>query len=105
MHWLKSFAISMFASMRYGGIFDLENKRTRLLEVQRELEDPAVWQNPEKSQQLGRERVALQGVIQQVDSVTGAIKDAQEIASLVKEDKDPQLMTELNVEVNRIEAI
>lgn len=30
------------------GIFDLGTKETRLLEIQRELENPAVWQDPEK---------------------------------------------------------
>ena len=43
-------------SRRYGGIFDYDTKRERLEEVTRELENPNVWDNPERAQQLGKER-------------------------------------------------
>jgi peptide chain release factor 2 len=31
-----------------GGIFDLDSKHERLTEVVRELEEPEVWNNPER---------------------------------------------------------
>ena len=33
-------------------------KSERLTEVLRELEDPAIWSNPERAQELGRERTS-----------------------------------------------
>ncbi len=44
------------ASPPYGGFFEYDNKKERLEEVSRELEDPAVWTKPERAQELGRER-------------------------------------------------
>ena len=41
-------------------------KKERLEEVSRELEDPAVWQKPEKAQELGKERSRLAGEIESV---------------------------------------
>ena len=40
--------------MRYGGFFEYDQKKERLEEVSRELEDPALWSKPERAQDLGR---------------------------------------------------
>ena len=45
--------------MRSGGFFDYDAKRERLEEVERELENPDIWNNPERAQALGRERSML----------------------------------------------
>ena len=45
--------------MRSGGFFDYDAKRERLEEVERELESPDVWNDPERAQALGRERASL----------------------------------------------
>ena len=42
--------------MLSGGTFEYAEKSDRLTEVLRELEDPTVWNDPEKAQELGRER-------------------------------------------------
>src|SRR5262249_25258041 len=47
------------ASAPYGGSFEYDRKQERLEEVGRELEDPANWSNPERAQELGRERARL----------------------------------------------
>ncbi len=56
--------------MRSGGTFDYEGKHERLTEVLRELEDPKIWQNPERAQELGRERTKLDGVVATLDRLT-----------------------------------
>src|ERR1700737_4694081 len=40
---------------RYGGFFEYDRKQERLEEVARELEDPAVWSNPARPQDVGGE--------------------------------------------------
>ena len=37
-----------------GGIFDYENKKEKLEEVEAELEQPDVWTDPLKAQNLGK---------------------------------------------------
>ena len=39
-----------------GGIFDFANKKERLAEVELELAEPSVWEDPDRAQSLGRER-------------------------------------------------
>ena len=46
--------------MCFGGIFDFPNKKDRLAEVELELAEPSIWDDPEKAQSLGRERASLE---------------------------------------------
>ena len=46
-----------------GGIFDYDAKKEQLEEILRELEDPAVWNEPEKAQKLGQQRASLQDIV------------------------------------------
>ncbi|MDX5152086.1 MAG: PCRF domain-containing protein, partial [Acidiferrobacterales bacterium] len=59
-----------------GGTFDYDSKSERLTEVRRELEDPDVWNNPERAQELGRERARLEEQVETVDSLESGLVDA-----------------------------
>lgn len=45
------------------GIFDFDTKVERLEEVNAELEQPDIWNEPEKAQSLGKERANLELVV------------------------------------------
>ncbi len=76
------------ATRRYGGSFEYDLKSERLTEVTRELEDPAIWNTPDKAQELGRERARLEQVVATLDRVTGGLKDAGELLNLAVEEND-----------------
>jgi peptide chain release factor 2 len=44
------------AQPTFGGIFDYDAKYERLRTVNASLEDPAVWNDPKKAQELGKEK-------------------------------------------------
>ena len=46
-------------STRCGAIFDCTEKRDRIAEIDGELENPEIWNQPEQAQALGRERARL----------------------------------------------
>jgi len=68
--------------MRLGGIFDFEHKREMLEEVQRELEVPEVWNDPERAQQLGKERASLESIVNLLSSLSSGLDDAAELVEL-----------------------
>jgi peptide chain release factor 2 len=74
--------------MRSGGIFDYAGKAERLTEVLRELEDPAVWQNPERAQELGRERGKLEAVVDTLDRLGSGLDEATELLDMAEADAD-----------------
>ncbi len=89
--------------LRFGGIFDLEVKKRRLLEVQRELENPDIWQNPEAAQALGKEKSALEAVVLGLDELATRITDGQELSELIQLENEEGLLADLEQEVASIE--
>lgn len=88
--------------MRFGGIFDYEGKVRRLAEVQRELEDPAIWENPEKTQNLGKERAQLERVVHLLSRVHAQLDDATELLNIAKIENDEALLSEVKKEVDAL---
>ena len=80
--------ISLSAVRRLGGFFDYETKSERLAEVSRELEDPAIWNTPDKAQELGRERAKLEQIVGTLDRIRNALRDADELLSMAVEEDD-----------------
>ncbi len=73
-----------------GGIFDYEEKKERLVEILRELEDPAIWNNPENAQALGRERSTLENIVVVIDDLLAGLSDAAELLELGVEENDAE---------------
>lgn len=91
------------AVRRSGGIFDYDAKSERLAEVNRELEEPDVWNVPERAQELGRERARLAGVVETLDRIRTGLDDAGELLELLSEDDDEAGMREVEADVQRLE--
>lgn len=64
----------MSAATFFGGIFDYDAKKERLEEVNAELEQPDVWNEPERAQALGKERSSLEAIVQTLDQMSRAWK-------------------------------
>lgn len=78
-------------STNYGGIFDCETKKERLIEVIRELEQPNIWDNPARAQSLGKERAFLEDVVLVIDQLENKLTEIQELLELAASEND-QLM-------------
>ena len=87
---------------RCGGIFDYDAKRERLEEVNRELENPAVWSDPERAQNLGRERAELEAVVATLDRVAKSLDEADELHELAREEQDDSTLADV---VGQVEGV
>ena len=76
------------ARRRSGGIFDYAVKAERLEEVERELERPSIWDNPEEATKLGQERAALISVVQGLDAIKQGLQDAFDLIELAEAEDD-----------------
>jgi peptide chain release factor 2 len=81
--------------MKSGGIFDVDTKIERLTEVQRELEDPAIWSQPEKAQSLGRERVQLEEVVKKIESISSGLVDSADLFEMAVAEEDEKTAAEV----------
>ena len=68
--------------MTLGGIFDLEKKQSLLNELTEKLNDPKVWDDPKKAQELNKERVHLEKEVTRFIDLDQAIKDSSELSEL-----------------------
>ncbi|GAB7125818.1 peptide chain release factor 2 [Silvimonas sp. JCM 19000] len=67
---------------------DYPAKQDRLEEVVRLSEDPDIWNDQKKAQEIGRERKALEGVVLVLDQVTSGVKDALDLFEMAREEED-----------------
>ncbi|MGH8354829.1 MAG: peptide chain release factor 2 [Pseudomonas sp.] len=84
------------------GYLDYDHKHDRLTEVERELEDPNVWNNPEYAQNLGRERASLAQIVETLDELSGGLADARDLLEMAAEEDDQGAVDDVAAEVQRL---
>jgi peptide chain release factor 2 len=89
---------------RYGGFFEYDSTRERLEEVARELEDPAIWSNPARAQELGRERARLSSDVEEIDRATTGIAETSELLELAASEADESAAADIERDGQRLEA-
>ncbi|MEY4537878.1 MAG: hypothetical protein RL171_2029, partial [Pseudomonadota bacterium] len=89
--------------MIYGGIFDYDAKSERLRTVNASLEDPTVWNDPKKAQELGREKKALDGVVLTIQTLDTELADNTELYDMAKEEGDFGSLEHIEAEATKLE--
>jgi len=74
-----------------------------LEEVDRELEDPTVWENQDRAQALGKERASLESVITLLERIDQSLSEASELSKLVEEEGDQSAFRDIEDEVVKVE--
>jgi peptide chain release factor 2 len=86
-----------------GGIFDYDTKKERLTEVELELGESNVWENPERAQALGRERSSLEMVVKTIDDLDIGVSDCRELLSMAVEEDDEASVADVQSEITRLD--
>ncbi len=96
--------------MLLGGIFDYAEKKEQLEEVNLELADSEVWNDPENAQRLGKEKVILEDIVLVIDSLDASLADAKDLLEMAEAENDQEtvdaVVDDLNAaedEVNKLE--
>ena len=71
--------------------------------MQRELEQPDVWNEPGRAQALGQERAQLERVVSGLDELRSGLLDADELLTLVEDEEDASTVAELQSDLDRFE--
>ncbi|WP_348758080.1 peptide chain release factor 2 [Candidatus Methylocalor cossyra] len=85
------------------GYLDFETKQERLTEVLKELEDPRIWDDPERAQALGKERTQLEGVVHTLTRLHQGLTDAEELLVLAAEEQDAEGVESVALDLTRLE--
>jgi len=88
-----------------GGIFDFDVSKERLAEVELELAEPSVWDDPKRAQELGRERSALESVVSTIETLTSGAADAADLLELAASEDDVDTVAEVSGEIDSLTAL
>jgi peptide chain release factor 2 len=80
-------------------------KAARLAEVAKELEDPKIWDNPQRAQELGKEKKLLEGVVNALSVLDTGIRDSAELFELARADDDDPTLGAVASDVAALEKI
>ena len=67
---------------------DYQGKKERLEEVIGLSEDPELWNDPKRAQEIGKERKILEGIVLTLDNIENGIADNRELIDMVVEEND-----------------
>ncbi|MFC2552888.1 MAG: peptide chain release factor 2 [Rodentibacter sp.] len=85
------------------GYLDFDAKVERLEEVNAELEQPDVWNDAEKAQALGKERVSLEQVVNTIKNLEQGLEDVDGLLELAVEAEDEDTLNEAVAELDELE--
>ena len=88
----------------FGGTFDYVNRKERLTEVELELSEPDVWNDPDRAQELGRERSSLEAVVKTIEDLDSGITDTREILGMAVDENDADMLNDVQSEIESMEA-
>lgn len=88
----------------FGGIFDYVNRKERLTEVELELSEPDVWNDPDRAQELGRERSSLEAVVKTIEDLDSGIADTREILGMAVEENDADMLNDVQTDIDAMES-
>ncbi|WP_438958328.1 peptide chain release factor 2 [Porticoccus sp.] len=86
------------------GYLDFANKKDRLTEVELELGAADVWNDPERAQQLGRERSSLEIIVTTIEALDSGIADAKDLLDMAVEEDDAGAVADIESEVAQLTA-
>jgi len=89
----------------YGGIFDFDAKFERLRTVNASLEDPTVWNDPKRAQELGKEKKMLDGVVVTLTDLQRDLSDNSELFEMSKEEGDDDGLMHIETDAARLAEI
>ena len=87
-----------------GGIFDYDTKQERLTEVSQLLEDPTIWEDAKRAQDLGRERRTLESIVFTIHDLEQGLRDSSDLFEMAREEGDDATLESVAEDALKLEA-
>ena len=94
---------SSFVSTIFGGIFDFDLKSEKLEQVNAELEDPTVWDDPKRAQDLGKEKKSLEAIVESLTSIGSGLRDASDLLEMAREEGDDDTLIAVESDAHELQ--
>jgi peptide chain release factor 2 len=90
---------------RCGGIFDYDAKTRRLEELIKLSEDPALWNDAARAQEVGRERKILEGIVVTLKDLDRDMRDTLELFEMARGEQDDNTLVAVEQDTAKLGSI
>lgn len=90
--------------IHFGGIFDFDRRKEELEEVNRELEQPGIWDDPENAQKLGQERARLENIVLIIEQLDSGLNEAEELLEMSVEEDDEDSINSIIADLKSLDV-
>ncbi|WP_143167486.1 peptide chain release factor 2 [Massilia sp. CF038] len=84
---------------------DFDKKSEKLEQVNEELEDPTVWNDPKRAQDLGKEKKALEAVVHTLIKAANDLTDANDLFAMAREENDGDTLEAVVADADTIKGV
>ncbi|WP_218141648.1 peptide chain release factor 2 [Nitrosomonas sp. Nm51] len=82
---------------------DYDSKKLKLVELNRLLEDPAIWNDAKQAEQVSRDKKVLEDVVLTLESLDHQLSDTGELFVLAKEESDDAALNSIADDIQTVE--
>ncbi|MEO0436572.1 MAG: peptide chain release factor 2 [Pseudomonadota bacterium] len=87
------------------GYLDLDQRRDRLAEVELELAEPSVWDDPQRAQELGKERSSLETIVKAIDTLGTGVTDSLDLLEMAADEDDEAAVADIEEEISSLLSV
>ena len=98
------FLISIFGQQSFGGIFDFDAKKERRDEISFLEEDPEIWKDSKRAQELGREKKTLERIVLTLETIKLHLQDSIDLFQMAKEENDIAMLESIRSDAEKLET-
>ncbi|MGF6274527.1 peptide chain release factor 2 [Massilia sp. UYP11] len=69
------------------------------------MEDPSIWNDPKKAQEMGKEKKALEGVVLVLEKAKADLADARDLFDMAREEGDDDTMEAVSGDLDEVQKI
>jgi len=80
-------------------------KSEKLEQTNAELEDPNVWNDPKRAQELGKEKKSLESIVLTLTRIDADLRDANDLFAMAREENDEDTLVAVEQDVQAIEKL
>ncbi len=88
--------------MILGGLFDLDNKKAEIKELEEKMSQPNFWNDNDAAQTVINQVNLLKNNVNQYEKIAQRLEDSLAMYEMIKEEADEELMIELNGEIESL---
>jgi peptide chain release factor 2 len=85
-----------------GIVFDIDDRRSRIAELENQTQSAEVWADPEKAAELGRRLARLREAVEPWEKLRRRVEDLEVLAQLAAEEDDAQAAAEVEAELAEV---